>query len=121
MSLSQCLMSEKPRHAAKQHAMDIIQTSQKLEATQPVGARSSPPPPPTKFWPLLLVMAAIEVKDLIYREGAINMLEVNQKVAEDNYSWFKKFVEIVIERKDQVSVRLDWGVILGGLKDGLVM
>lgn len=119
ISFSRCLIPGETRHAANQHAIGIIQISQNLKAMQPAGAVSSPPP--TKFWPLPLVMAAIEVKDLIYREWAVNMLEVYQQVAGDNYFWSKKFVEAVCEREDRASARLDWGVILEELKDGLVI
>ena len=86
---------------------------------RPAGSRYLPPP--TNIWPLPLVMAAIEVKDLIYREWAVQILEMYQQVAGDHYAWSKRFVETVCEKEDVVARRLDWATILSDLNDGIVI
>lgn len=68
ISFSRSLCPEAPRHAASQSAQTIIKLAQEL--TKFHSSRNTPPP--TKFWPLPLVMAAIEVDDTIYREWAID-------------------------------------------------
>lgn len=119
ISYSRCLVPSDMRHAADQHAMDIIRISQQLKALRPIDSKGSPPP--TKFWPLPLVMAAIEVEDLVYREWALQMLEIYETTGGDHYVWSRRFVEAVCEREDQASRRLDWCSILVETKDGLVI
>ncbi|KAJ5899886.1 hypothetical protein N7495_004630 [Penicillium taxi] len=118
ISFSRCFKLGERRHAANNHAEEIICISQKLRAMLPAGSAL---PPPTKIWPLPLVMAAIEVEDIIYREWAVQVLGTYQQVAGDHYAWAKKFVETVCEKEDGASQRLDWAIILNNLKNGLVI
>ncbi|CAI7654699.1 unnamed protein product [Penicillium manginii] len=119
ISYSRCLVYSDKRHAADRHARDIIRMTQQLKTLRPVGSKMTPPP--TKFWPLPLVMAAIEVEDPIYREWAVRMLADYETVGGDHYSWSRKFVEAMCEREDHFAQRLDWSSILADIKDGLVI
>ncbi|KAJ5989658.1 hypothetical protein N7481_004868 [Penicillium waksmanii] len=119
ISYSRCLVAGDQRHAADQHACDIIRITQQLKALRPVGSKVTPPP--TKFWPLPLVMAAIEVRDPVYREWAVRMLADYETVGGDHYTWSRRFVEAMCEREDQIAQRLDWSSILAEIKDGLVI
>ncbi|KAI9038026.1 uncharacterized protein KD926_011364 [Aspergillus affinis] len=117
ISYSRCLISNDVRHAADAHAKEIIRISQQLKTLRPEGSKTTPPP--TKLWPLPLVMVAIEVEDLIYREWAIQMLEGYETVGSDHYVWCRRFVEAMCEKEDRASRRLDWGSVLVEIKDGL--
>lgn len=119
ISYSRCLVPSDKRHAADQHARNIIRITQQLKALRPEGSKAAPPP--TKFWPLPLVMAAIEVEDPIYREWAVRMLADYETVGGDHYTWSRRFVEAMCEREDQIAQRLDWSSILAEIKDGLVI
>lgn len=76
ISFSRSLCPEAQRHAASSSARTVIQLAQELTTFH--ASRNTPPP--TKFWPLPLVMAAIEVDDIIYREWAIDRLRSYEKV-----------------------------------------
>ncbi|KAF3384325.1 hypothetical protein F1880_001851 [Penicillium rolfsii] len=119
ISFSRSLQPTDLRHAATQHAASIIHIAQKLKGVQPKELSLSPPP--TKIWPLPLVMAAIEVSDIIYREWSIDMLSNYEANAGDHYSHARRFVEAVCRREDGENKRLDWEIIMQELMDGLVI
>ncbi|KAH8428371.1 Zn(II)2Cys6 transcription factor [Aspergillus melleus] len=119
ISLSRSLRPNDARHAASQHAISIIQISQKLETLQPEGLvlRS----PSMKIWPLPLVMAVIEVEGAVHRECAIKLLASFVPIASEHHTWAKKFAETVCEREDKAESRLDWEPIMKDVNDGLVV
>lgn len=122
ISFSRNLCPNQKRHAASGFARKIIQISQKLNEFHKTDFQGSPTSPPsTKFWPLPLVMAAIEVDDMVYREWAIDRLKKYEETGGDHYVWSRKFVEAVCAGEDKTGTRLDWESIISEIKDGLVI
>lgn len=78
-------------------------------------------PPPTKIWPLPLVVAAIEVKDVVYREWALMKLEIYVGVGGYQYRDAKAFVEAVISTEEKMGKRVDLGDVLCNLNPGLIV
>jgi hypothetical protein len=122
ISFSRSLCPELPRHSADSFARTIIKLSQELTRLQTTNFRASlDAPPPTKFWPLPLVMAAIEVDDIIYREWAIERLKSYEKVGGDHYVYATKFVMLVCATEDKAMARVDWEPIMAIVRDGLTI
>ncbi|KAI9037912.1 uncharacterized protein KD926_011524 [Aspergillus affinis] len=119
ISFSRSLRPNDARYAAGQHAISILQISQKLAALQLDGVILRAPS--MKIWPLPLVMAAIEVEDIVNRECAIKLLASFVPVISEHHTWAKKFAETVCEREDKAGSRLDWEPIMKDLNDGLVI
>ncbi|CAK7221419.1 hypothetical protein SEUCBS140593_004560 [Sporothrix eucalyptigena] len=122
VSFSRSLYPGLPRHAAGNCARTIIKLAQELTHLQTTNFRASrDTPPPTKFWPLPLVMAAIEVDDIIYREWAIDRLRAYEKVGGDHYVYATKFVTLVCAAEDKAMARVDWEPIMATVRDGLTI
>jgi hypothetical protein len=122
ISYSRAASPSAPMHSADVFAMKIIQVAQQLNAlrTSTIGAPPSSPPP-TKIWPLPLVMAAVEVRDPIYREWVLDRLKAYEEGAGDHYVWARRFVEAMVEREARDGRRVDWGIVLADVSDGLVV
>jgi hypothetical protein len=97
----------------------IIQVAQKLDVLRGDASRSTPPP--TKIWPLPLVMAAIEVRDPIYREWALHKLEAYGGTAGQQYTFAKVFVERMWEREEEAGSRVDCAGVIADINDGMVL
>lgn len=116
-----------PRHAAARFARTVIRLAQELATLQAAagsGGTASVPsttPPPTKYWPLPLVMAAVEVDDLIYREWAIDRLAAYARVGGDHYVYATEFVQLVCATEDRAMARVDWEPLMAVVRDGLVI
>ncbi|KFY76962.1 hypothetical protein V499_03531 [Pseudogymnoascus sp. VKM F-103] len=119
ISFSRNLHASEPRHSADAFAVRIIQVAQKLDVLRGEASRSTPPP--TKIWPLPLVMAAIEVRDPIYREWALHKLEAYGGTAGQQYTFAKVFVERMWEREEEAGRRVDCAGVIADINDGMVL
>jgi hypothetical protein len=119
ISFSRNLHTSEPRHSADAFAVRIIQVAQKLDVLR--GGASLSTPPPTKIWPLPLVMAAIEVRDPIYREWALHKLETYGGTAGQQYTLAKVFVERMWEKEEEAGRRVDCAGVIADINDGMVL
>ncbi|KAL5352335.1 hypothetical protein ACLOAV_002282 [Pseudogymnoascus australis] len=120
ISFSRNLLTSEPRHSADAFAVRVIQVAQKLDVHRG-GGTSLSTPPPTKIWPLPLVMAAIEVRDPIYREWVLHKLETYGGTAGQQYTLAKVFVERMWEREEKAGRRVDCAGIVAEVNDGMVL
>lgn len=123
ISFSRNLYPDEPRHTADAFAVRIIQVAQKLDVLRGRGGggASISTPPPTKIWPLPLVMAAIEVRDPIYREWVLHKMETYGGTAGQHYVLAKVFVERVWLKEEEAGKRVDCAGVMAGICDGLVL
>lgn len=119
ITFSRSLRPSDRRHAAHEHALRIVQLSGKLENVRSDGLASSSSV--MQIWPLPLVMAVVEIEGSALRESASKLLAAFEPLAGEHYSWAKKFAERVCEQEDKAGRRVDWGVVMQELNDGMVI
>ena len=122
ISFSRAFHPLAPRCSADAFATTIIRVTQKLHALRASGGgESASSPPPTKIWPLPLVMAAIEVRDPIYREWAQRKMESYEANGGDHYKFARQFVDKMCEAEDAAGRRLDFTAITPKVQIGLII
>ncbi|KAH8682581.1 hypothetical protein BX600DRAFT_374941 [Xylariales sp. PMI_506] len=103
-----------PLYSADDHASNLITTVNKYYQLLKYPQTE---PPPTKFWPIPLVMAAIEARDPIYRDWARRRIQ-DYKNAGEHYARSVEFADKVQrseEKKSANSLATYQHIIVEGL------
>ena len=110
-------MPEAILYSANSDAMAVILTTEKLYRLLKYPKTE---PPPTKFWPIPLLMAAIEAADPIYRDWALRKMTDYSSAGE----YFRKslgLVEKIWEVEGKGGRRADFAGVIRAMGDDLVV